>query len=512
MREADRLTMETYGLPGFTLMETAGRGAAACIEARYGPMPGKKVVVCCGKGNNGGDGLVVARVLYERGATVHVILTGRPEELTDAAARNLVLLQTLLRHDADGRLTIADPEAFVPSAPLPGADLYVDALLGTGLTHTLREPLRTLVNRMNACTGPIVALDLPTGLHTDTGGVLGTAVRADLTLTMGALKKGILLGRGPLHAGHVAVVDIGIPAFVLDRVMRQAGCALRPTDAAIRAWLPERAHDAHKYSAGLALVVAGSPGLTGAPVMAATAAARIGSGYVVCAAPASVQPLLATRFTEVATLALPEDDDGLRPREALDALAPRLDGARALLVGPGLGRQPGTAAFVRTLLAHTDHPVVIDADGLNALAGHTGLLTEHAGGRWILTPHAGEFKRLAGEDVDLTDRVLVAAAYARRWHCVLLLKGMPSVVGCPDGRVFLNATGNPALATAGTGDVLAGLCAGLLARGMPPDRAAVCALHLGGAAADRYVRDQSPHTMVATDLLRQLPHVLHELH
>ena len=211
------------------------------------------------------------------------------------------------------------------------------------------------------------------------------------------------------------------------------------------------------------------------------------------------------------TVGLPVDETGaILPDEALDTMAERMRKARALLVGPGLGRAPGTQAFVRTLLRRTDLPVVLDADGLVALAGHTDLFIERARGRWILTPHAGEFKRLAGDDVDLTDRVRTAQRFAEKWDVVLLLKGMPSVVAAPDGTAYVNATGNPALATAGTGDVLAGLVVGMLAQGLAPAEAAVAALHLGGAAADRYAQRLDPRAMVATDLLGELPHVLHE--
>jgi NAD(P)H-hydrate epimerase len=223
-----------------------------------------------------------------------------------------------------------------------------------------------------------------------------------------------------------------------------------------------------------------------------------------------VQSILAGKMTEIPTVALPDGDDGLQPDAALHALDERMDKARALLVGPGLGRASNTVQFVRDLLRTSDYPIVIDADGLNALTGTLDALADHAAGRWILTPHAGEFQRLADRDADLTDPIRTAQAYAQRWNCVLLLKGMPSVVAAPDGTAFVNGTGNPALATAGTGDVLAGLCVGLLAQGLAPTHAALCALHLGGAAADRYADRTTRRTMMALDLVHELPHVLNE--
>ncbi|NBC16000.1 MAG: NAD(P)H-hydrate dehydratase [Bacteroidetes bacterium] len=513
MREADRVTIEDIGLPGFTLMESASRGAAARIAERYGPMEGLRVTCLCGKGNNGGDGLAVARLLHARGASVRVVAMSGPEAMSEDAAHNWSLLTTLAEHEADNGLSLHRFDGLPQLAAFPTPDLYVDALLGTGLTSDLRQPIARLVPWLNDQPAPTVALDVPTGLHTDLGVPLGDAVVADATVTMAALKTGLLLNDGPEYAGDVDVVDIGIPAFVLKRVCRTYdGCGWWPTDATARAWWPRRARDAYKYSAGLALVVGGAPGMTGAPSMAALAAARIGAGYVQCACHEAIAPTLATQLTTIPSLALPgHPDGGIAPEAGLDVLRDRLNQAQALLVGPGLGRHPNTEAFVLRLLRHTDLPLVIDADGLNALADAPEVLQNHAQGRWILTPHAGEFKRLAGPAVDLQDRLRTAQEYAERWNSVLLLKGTPSLVATPDGTVYVNGTGNAAAATAGTGDVLAGLCVGLLAQGLLPERAAVTALHLGGLAADAYAATHHPSSMIATDLLDLVPDVLHDL-
>lgn len=515
MREADRRTIEDYGIPSLVLMETASRATADAVVRRYGPADELTLTFLCGKGNNGGDGLVAARVLYDWGARVRVVTMSGPDGMSEDAVHNYRLLDHLAGEDQHGRLALYEFDSLGQIAAFDTPDVYVDALLGTGLNSAPRSPMDEVVAWLNEQPQPVVAVDMPTGLHSDTGEVLGGAVRANLTVTMAALKAGLLLGEGPGVAGRVVVADIGIPGFVMREVMRQDGCARQPTEDAVRGWLPERAFDAHKYSAGLALVVAGSPGLTGAPVMASQAAARIGAGAVVCACQEEVQPVLAQKMTEVMTLALPEGDrGGLDPHGAWEALQDRLEKAQALLVGPGLGRAEGTQTFVRDLLRRVGTsegpPVVIDADGLNALAEHTDLMTRHAGGRWIVTPHAGEFGRLAGEEADLTDRVRTAQNYARRWDVVLVLKGMPSLVATPAGAVFVNPTGGTALASAGTGDILAGLCAGLLAQGLAPERAAVAALYLGGAAADRYAAHRHPHTLQATDLLGELPYLLHE--
>ena len=517
MREADRYTIEEFGIHGRTLMETAGRDAALIIERRFRTAGGLRVAVYCGKGNNGGDGFVLARYLHQRGAAVRVFALGggaSEAEMSDDAAANFRLLRKLAAQHETGALPI---EPLSDGAELPGADVHVDALLGTGITKELRDPLRSLVRRLNEQPGAKVAIDIPTGLHADTGTVLGAAFRADLTITMGARKAGLVLNRGPEHAGEVIVVDIGIPPRNLAEPLHSGsrGCAWLSSDAAIRDALPHRPSDAHKYSVGFALTVAGAAGMTGAPVMASTAAARAGAGYVSCACDERIQHILGIKMTEVTTIALPSGDRGIEPDGAMEALGGRLEKVSAALIGCGLGTAELTARFIRRFLEEVEVPLVIDADAINALAADPELLPRRAGGRWILTPHMGEFNRLAGEslrrlDIDPSDRIALAQHFATEWNCILLLKGMPSVVAAPDGRAWVPATGNTGLATAGTGDVLAGVCVGLLAQGLAPEQAAVAALHLCGAAADRYAARRDSRSLQAMDLLDELPFVLKE--
>jgi len=513
MQAADRYTMEEYGLPSFTLMEVAGRDCAERIRDAYGPLDGEAVVVLCGKGNNGGDGLVVARHLFGAEARVHVVLTSPPDALREDPARNLDLLRQLQGSAPDPeRLTLQvfdDLDALEAAVGPLAPSLYVDALLGTGLTSALREPVRSIVEWLNTRAAPAVAVDVPTGIHSDTGAVLGAAPQADRTVTMAAPKVGLLVGEGPTHAGAIDVVDIGIPAFVLDQAAEEPGCVRQTTDAAVRRWWPERSRDAYKYSVGTALVIGGSPRFTGAPRMASMAAVRSGAGYVSCAGPETIQSTLAGASPSVPALPLPEaEDGGLAPGNALRVLED--ERADALLVGPGLGRAPSTERFVRRLVETINTPLVLDADGLNALAGHADETLAARDEPPILTPHAGEFRRLAGGDVDLTDRVSVVQTYARQWNVVLLLKGSPSLVAGPDGRTYVGSTGTPALAAAGTGDVLAGQCVGHLAQGLSPLEAAATALHLGGAAARRYAVTRDGRSMAATDLIEELPRAAHE--
>lgn len=260
----------------------------------------------------------------------------------------------------------------------------------------------------------------------------------------------------------------------------------------------------------MTLAIAGSDGLSGAATLAATAAARSGAGAVICACPESIQPVLATKMTEVMTIGLPTTQSGVDPQAAQSLLEKPLSKAGSLLVGCGMGSQPNTQTFARNLLTASNLPAVVDADGLNAFIGKTDLISEHADGKWILTPHLGEFKRLAGEDVDLNDRVTTVRECAQSWNCILLLKGAPSIVGTPDGEVFINPIINPAFATAGTGDVLAGLCAGFLAQGLSPVKSALSALYLGGEAANLYTSNHHPSTMLASDLIDQFTLVLND--
>lgn len=510
MRAADERTIHEYGVPGFALMESAGRAAAERAIDRYGPAERMRAIVWVGKGNNGGDGLVVARQLYLRGARVRVIMIADVDGMNEDPARNFRLLQRLAERPRSDRLSI---EAYDETRTWNGsteATLHVDGLLGTGLTSELRSPVREVVDRLNASETPVLALDVPTGIDSDRGEVLGSAVRADATVTMGALKTGLILGEGPRHTGSISVAEIGIPPYVLDETADEYGCPRSVDDRTVRSWLPRRRFDAHKYEVGMVLALAGSTGLTGAPVMASTAAARIGAGAVVCATPRPVQDVLAQKMTEVMTLGLPATRTGGLAPDALDEepWIERLERARCLLVGCGLGRDSDTQETVRRVLRETSLPLVLDADGLNALVGRTDLLTEHADGRVVLTPHPGEFRRLVPGEVGEAGRVEAARTYARRWNCVLMLKGAPSVVGTPEGSVFVNRTGNGSVASAGTGDVLAGWCAGLLAQGLSPERAAVAALHVGGAVADAYVRDNDARSLMATDLIELIPRVL----
>lgn len=488
MRAADRTTIEAWRVPSRVLMETAGRAAARAIWARW-PRLGHATVLV-GTGNNGGDGLVVARVLAARGVSVCVALA--PGDGTPDRTATLDLLR---RHaEAGAAVEITD-------APPAGTDVVVDALLGNGARGELRGAVRELCAWAGAQPAPVVALDLPSGLDATTGRAAEGTPVATLTVAFAARTTGLVTGDGPRHAGEVVCVEIGIPSSEL----RAGATAWRASAAWAGAHLPRRAHDAHKHSAGRVLAVVGSRAYTGAAVLASAAAYRAGAGAVVACVPGSAAATVDAAHAEVMVSAQPETADGTLAPQALDALLDHAASADAVVLGCGLGRSDATDALVRELVSRVQAPLVLDADGLGAFSGQAERLRQRAG-PLVLTPHLGELRRLLGDAAySPQDRVEAARALAAQWDATVVFKGMPSVVGCPDGRVVVGPPGEPLLATAGSGDTLAGSVAGLLAQGLAPCEAAVCALHLGAAAARLWSAEHGDAGLIASDLVALLP-------
>ena len=501
MRAADRATIETWGVPGRVLMETAGRAAVREIEARFA-VADRDVAVLVGTGNNGGDGLVVARVLAARGARVRALVL--PGDGTPDRAANLGLLDRLAEAGPGVEVVRFDDVRQAANAP---ADLVVDALLGIGVTGALREPARSLCAWTHRQPAPVVALDVPSGLDATTGRAADDTVRADLTVAFGGVKTGLLVGDGPQVAGEVVTVEIGIP----DAELRAHATAWRASRAWAGAHLPERAADAHKYSAGRVFAVVGSRAFSGAAVLSTAAAYRAGAGAVVAAVPEPAAAVVDARNAEVMVDRRPATDAGTIAQASRPALLDRAAAADAVLVGCGLGRDGETLGLVRDLVGAVETPLVLDADGLAAFAGDADALRQRAA-PLVLTPHLGELRRLLGDDAfDPDDRVEAVRELAARWGATLVLKGMPSLVGTPGGRVLVGPPGEPALATAGTGDTLAGTLVGLLAQGLAPDVAALCALHLGAEAARLWSADHGAAGLVASDLVDRLPAAAHAL-
>ena len=374
MRRADKTTIEEFGIPGFTLMESAGRAASDIILEILASVDYDHVLILCGKGNNGGDGLVIARQLGQAGHRVRVRITGPHESLSETAAVNFDLLKRLIEGDPNVDLEIAEVEQWSPDQRSGDNVLIVDALLGTGLDQAPRGSVRQIVKWINEQPATVVSLDVPTGLDTDRGIAPGACVEADLTITMGAAKVGLLVNDGPALAGHLEIVEIGIPEFILNRAAGTDGSALVATDDDVIDWFPERAAQAHKYSVGMVLAAVGSRQYTGAAVMSTMAALRIGAGYVVAGVPSGIRDTLAERLVEVALTELPETDSGGIAPGAISTIADRAKQARALLVGCGIGKDEDTLEFVHELVDSSVLPGVLDADGLNAIRGKTSIL------------------------------------------------------------------------------------------------------------------------------------------
>ena len=505
MRELDRLTIEKYGVPSLTLMERAGAGVVEALMERFGRLAQKGVLVVAGKGNNGGDGFVVARHLKKKKIPCEVVLLGPKEELSRDAAVNL---QAYLK----GRgkfFELTDRQAAGLSARLSGKQLVVDAILGTGLGKAVGGVYAEAIELINASGLPVVAVDVPSGLDSDTGRPLGTAIQAEMTVTFGYPKLGQVIYPGLKYVGELVVADIGISPEAVAEVSPQTEI-LQEQD--MRWLVPLREPDSHKGTYGHLVVLAGSRGKTGAASLACRGAMRVGTGLVTLAGPRSLNDIYASSLLEVMTEPLAEG-----PEEEAEPLTDQqwehlLDRKSALLFGPGIGVRPSCQTILRWLLGHLELPWVIDADGLNNLALEVERL-RGAKTAPVLTPHPGEMARLLNTDTRSVNqnRVEVARTFARDYRCYVVLKGARTVIATPAGRAFINPTGNPGMATGGTGDVLAGILAGLLAQGLAVEDALKLGVYLHGFAGDLVATEKGEIGMIASDIIEISPRAIKTL-
>ena len=508
MQILDHLAMTDGGIPGATLMANAGARVLQAMEKGFGPVAGKHVVIFCGKGNNGGDGFVVARLLRAKRARVSVFLIANITDLKGDA-------KTMCR-----RFRSSVPASWLHQCPSEetmrqtahGSDLMIDALLGTGLTAPVTGAYRAAIDIINnAASGernvPVTAIDLPSGIHADTGAVMGCAVRATLTVTLGLPKLGLYVGAGIDHAGRIRIADIGIPERYAEKIHSRLHLI---TQAFVRRVLPPRAPSAHKGTFGHAGIIAGSVGKTGAAALAAKTALRTGAGLVTVATPSSVNMALECKLLEAMTVPMPDTEAQTLSAAGLERLAEFANTRSSVAIGPGLTTHPDTVALVRALLPRLNTPSVLDADALNALAGRMDLI-EGCPLPPILTPHPGEMARLENDgDVERinADRIGVATQFAQRHRVVLVLKGARTVVAAPDGHTAICPTGNAGMATAGTGDALTGMITGLLAQRLAAWDAACAGAYLHGLAGDLAAATLGPAGMTAGDLIDQIPYAI----
>lgn len=503
MRECDRITIEEIGLPGLVLMENASRAVAfQAMEVLGGSVTEKRIVIYCGKGNNGGDGFAAARHLKNVGAEVEVILIGRTGDLKGDALVNCQLFEKI-----GGKITESSVESGIPD-PYLQPDLIIDALLGTGFKGEVRDQYAQAIDEINKSFAPVIAVDMPSGVDADTGLAASHAVKAHTTVTFGLIKRGLLFSPGREHAGRVIVADIGIPPEVVAKQNIQVNLV---EEDDVQRQIPNRHPAAHKGDAGHVYILAGSPGLTGAAVLSANGAMRTGAGLVAVGVPRDLNPILEMKLDEAMSQPLPQTKSGNLAKSALKEILPRLEWAHCVVIGPGLGRDPETGELIAELLKLIKKPLIIDADGLNLIADNPDMLDNLPPGT-VLTPHPGEFKRLLGNRYDqILDRFDLLSNCAQQWGATVVLKGAPTMTALQDGTLYINSTGNPGMATGGSGDVLTGIIAGLVAQGVSPEAAAWAGVYIHGAAGDRAANAKGIHGMLAGDIVEHLSETIKDL-
>lgn len=499
-----------HGDWGLVLMEIAGRQLAEQAVSMWRDGQGD-VVVVCGTGNNGGDGMVVARYLKIWGVPVSVFALERKAQAGDQSRNESAINLAVVEKVGLEIQTISESDLPELQRALDGASLVVDALLGTGLDRKVTGTAADVIDLINRSGKAVLSADLPSGINSDTGQVMGIAVRADATVTMGYLKAGLLHYPGAALCGKVSLVDIGLPGFERFRVPAddRPGWWLSTAEW-VRSRLPNRAPDAHKGDAGHLLTIAGSAGMSGASLLAAMSALKAGAGLSILATPKSLVGRLPAQ--EVIYRGIAETPEGSISLDAVKDVTAMLDGFTAAILGPGLSLHPETVKFVQACLDVIDCPCVIDADALNAIARDPGVFPANASS-FIITPHPKELSRLIGLSVPeiQADRAAAATTAAKRFGCTVILKGARTVIAGPEENLHINPSGNAGMATAGSGDVLSGIVGGLLAQGLAPFDAAAAGVYIHGAAGDLAAREIGPVGIVAGDVMGFVPTVLGQL-
>ena len=506
MQQMDKNTIESFGIPGRVLMENAGRGAIEMLSEHF-DLEGARVAVVAGRGNNGGDGFVIGRYLMEMGVSVSFfLLSTRDRVQGDAGANMDLVLDLLAEHALSQFIEIPDKDALeAVTEILLDHDLFVDAIFGTGLNSDVRGIYRDVIELINDSDKPVFSVDIPSGINADTGAVCGVAIQADATATFAFAKAGHILYPGNFHTGDLEVVDIGIPGHI---AKAQSPHIFLPEPHDIAGLIPARAFNAHKGSFGHLLVLAGSPGKTGAAALCANAAMRSGAGLVTLGVPEKLMPVMEPMVVEPMTTALAQTSSGGLDAAALDDIITLLADKAALALGPGMGTDSGTQELIKNILAIASVPMVIDADGLNCIAKNPDILAT-VKAPVILTPHPGEMARLTGKTTaDIQqNRMETARNFAEKHKVILVLKGAQTLVAYPDGAVFICPTGNPGMACGGMGDVLTGMIAAFLAQDLSPESAALAGVYVHGLCGDLLAEDHA-FGFSASDMVAGIPQAL----
>ncbi len=498
MREIDRAAIEEYGIPETILMENAGLESIRFLEETFGSLDGKRIGIFCGKGNNGGDGFVIARHLHLRGVDVAVYLLAEKGALKGDARLNMEIFRKM-----GGRIKefLTDTDLRKHKIAIRHADALIDAILGTGINSELKGIYKTAVEKINEWKRFCLAIDIPTGLCSDRGDAYGLHVHADATVSFGFPKTGMMFYPSAESVGRLKAVNISFPPELLDK----SECDARMLDGDyVSSQLPAPSPASHKGSFGHVVVSGGTIGMGGAVGLASLAALKTGAGLSTAVVPAEVARRFELGIPEV--MSFPLSSDAFDETEA-ETLLEFSTGKSVLVVGPGMGRSGTGSAFMQKVVASAEIPMVIDADGLNNLAGNTDILKK-AKAPIVVTPHPGEMARLLGASSTAeinANRLGTAKEFSARYNCVTVLKGARTVIADPSGKAYVNPTGNPNLASGGTGDVLAGMIGGLLARGLEPVDAACVAVYLHGLAANIYTEENDHLSMSASNLIDFIP-------
>lgn len=525
MQRMDHKTINSFGIPGVVLMENAGRGAVDMFLKKFGLLskqnlakqnpvkqnPVKqKVGVIAGRGNNGGDGFVIGRYLMEKGIPTTIFLLSTRDKLTGDARTNMGLAQKLVEQNPNANLIeIPDAEELArQTRHLLDQDLFVDAIFGIGLNADVRGFYKEVIELLNGSEKPIFSVDIPSGLNANTGAVCGVAIRAAATATFAFAKIGHILSPGNQYTGDLEVIDIGIPDFIV-RDENPRLFLMAPRDIA-PLFVP-RKFESHKGSFGHLLVIAGSPGKTGAAALCANAAMRSGTGLVTLGVAKGLNPILESQVIEPMTVPLAQTPEGYLSDQSLATIQALLKGKQALALGPGIGTQGPTQTLVRRLVTDTQVPIILDADGINCIAGHTELIKARKAPT-VLTPHPGEMARLTQKTTQeiQADRRGIGTQFAQEYQVVLVLKGAQTLVCCPDGRTFICPTGNPGMASGGMGDVLTGLIAGFITQGFSIEKAAMAGVFIHGLCGD-FLAEKTPFGFLASDMIPAIPRTIHDL-
>lgn len=505
IRSIDRAAVERYGITGLELMENAGKGVADIVKREASSSNGR-IAIVAGKGNNGGDGYVAARHLHNYGFKVTVFSLCRTDELKGDAAANAA---SWIKMGGEAREVLSSADLRATESLLRHSSVIIDAIFGTGLEKIVSGVHAEAIDLVNSLDKKVISIDIPSGVHATTGAVLGRAIKAHITATMAMPKLGLVLFPGRSFAGAFEVVDIGVPReMVEDEAIRWNII----TEGDLRKSLKPRKPESHKSTHGHLLVLAGSPGMTGAAYMAAVSAMRAGAGLATLGVPESLNAIMEVKTTEVMSIGLPETPERTLGTVSFDAIKAMLPGKTAVIIGPGVGSSVEMMRLIEMLVREVSVPLVIDADGLNSIAPKAAMLKE-AKAEVVLTPHPGEMARLldvGAKDVQ-SDRMGSALRLVEMTGATVVLKGAGTIIAAPSGRVYINTTGNPGLATAGTGDVLAGMLAGFLAQGYSPEEAASAAVYIHGLAGDEVKKTQGELGMMAMDLVPLIPRLLNSL-